>query len=105
MKQNARVSPVLAWASLSLAIALLSLTARGDQTPEVWQSQSIYQITSATKITKAGKPATLADGVVGEEVGGYVKPTDDGKMSASSVRFGPKPEGKDAEKNKEKTPK
>src|SRR5258708_35790873 len=33
-----------------------------------------FQITSATKIKKAGKPAMLEDGVVGETVSGYVKP-------------------------------
>ena len=49
--------------------------------------ESIYQITSETKITKAGKPATLEDGVVGEPVSGYVKPTEDGKMAATTVTF------------------
>ena len=67
--------------------------------------ESTYQITSETKITKAGKPATLDDGVVGEEVGGYVKPTDDGKMAATSVRFGPRVDGKGTPKKKEATPK
>lgn len=64
--------------------------------------QSVYQITSETKITKNGKPATLDDGVVGEPVSGYAKPTDDGKMAATTVRFGPKPEDKGAEKKKSK---
>jgi hypothetical protein len=67
--------------------------------------ESTYQITSQTKITKAGKPATLDDGVVGEEVTGYARPTEDGKMAASSVRFGPKPEAASAEKKKDKTQK
>ena len=64
--------------------------------------ESIYQITSETKITKAGKPATLEDGVVGEPVSGYVKPTGDGKMTATMVRFGAKVEepGTDKKKNK-----
>jgi len=53
-----------------------------------------FQITSETKITKNGKPATLDEGVVGEEIGGYVKPTDDSKLTASSVRFGPKTDSK-----------
>jgi hypothetical protein len=52
--------------------------------------ESIYQITSTTKITKADKPATLEDGVVGDPVSGYVKPTDDGKMAATTVHFGAK---------------
>ena len=50
-----------------------------------------YQISSETKITKDGKPAMLEDGVIGDEVGGYVKPNDAGVMVATSVRFGPKP--------------
>jgi hypothetical protein len=52
--------------------------------------ESIYQITSTTKITKEGKPATLEEGVVGDPVSGYVKPTDDGKMAATTVHFGAK---------------
>ena len=63
--------------------------------------ESVYQITSETKISKAGKPATLDDGVVGDEVGGYVKPTDDGKMAATSLRFGPKVDDKGSQKKKE----
>jgi hypothetical protein len=67
--------------------------------------ESTYQITSQTKITKAGKPATLDDGVVGEEVTGYARPTEDGKMAASSVRFGPKPGTASTEKKKDKAQK
>ena len=63
--------------------------------------KTTYQITSGTKITKAGKPATLEEGVVGEEVTGYVKPGERGKMTATTVHFGPKAEGKSAEKKKE----
>ena len=62
--------------------------------------ESIYQITSETKITKAGKPATLEDGVVDDPVTGYAKPNEDGKMAATLVRFGSKPEEKGAEKKK-----
>lgn len=50
-----------------------------------------FQVTSETKITKGGKPATLADAAVGDEVGGLSKKTEDGKLIALSVRFGPKP--------------
>lgn len=56
-----------------------------------------FQVTSETKISKGGKPATLDQGVVGEPVSGYVKPTDDGKLVATKINFGPKPDG---EKNK-----
>jgi len=64
--------------------------------------KSIYQITSGTKITKAGKAATLEDGEVDEPVSGYVKPTDDGKMTATTVRFGAKVEENGSEKKKSK---
>jgi hypothetical protein len=46
------------------------------------------QVTSDTKIAKDGKAATLADGVVGDPVGGVYKKTDDGKLNAISVHFG-----------------
>ena len=64
-----------------------------DKTAKTIQvGQSIYYVTSETKITKAGQPATLEDGVVGEPTTGYVKPTEDGKMTATTLRFWPKAE-------------
>jgi len=65
---------------------------------------STYQITSETKILKAGKPATLADGVKGDEVGGYAKPGERGTMVATSLRFGPKTDGTSAGKAKDSAP-
>jgi len=60
-----------------------------------------FQITSETKLKKGdGKPATLDDGVVGEEVSGYVKPTEGGKLAATTVTFGAKAGGGGAEKKK-----
>jgi hypothetical protein len=64
--------------------------------------KSTYYITSETRIQKGGKPATLEAGVIGEQVGGYVKPGADGKMMATSVNFGPKADAKPAEKKKAK---
>jgi hypothetical protein len=52
-----------------------------------------YETTATTRITKAGQKATLDDGVVGEEVSGYAHETD-GKMVASTVRFGPRADKK-----------
>ena len=49
-----------------------------------------FEITSDTKITKDGKPATLADGVVGEMAGGAYKKGADGKLTATTVSFGAK---------------
>jgi hypothetical protein len=72
-------------------------------TKTIQVGKSTYHITSETKITKAGQPATLADGVVGEPVSGYVDPTADDKMAARSVYFGAKAEEKGAEKKKKKS--
>lgn len=60
----------------------------------------VFQITSQTKMTKAGKPAVLDDAVVGEEVGGLAKRSVDGKDEVVSVRFGPKPEGRGEKKER-----
>jgi hypothetical protein len=58
------------------------------------------RITSETKIIKAGKPATLDDAVAGEEVGGAYKKAEDGTLSATTVRFGPKTEEESGSKKK-----
>ena len=65
--------------------------------------QSTIQITSETKIEKAGKPATLDDGVVGEEARATYKKTEDGKLMAVKVWFGPRPEGESGGKKKKDT--
>jgi hypothetical protein len=49
-----------------------------------------FVINSDTLITKDGKTATLADGVVGDEVGGAYKKTEDGKLVITKLRFGAK---------------
>lgn len=49
-----------------------------------------FLATPETKIVKAGKPATLADAVVGEEVGGAYRKSDDGKLQLVSLRLGAK---------------
>jgi hypothetical protein len=54
--------------------------------------KSTYRITAETRIQKGGKPASLDDAVVGDQVGGYVKPGADGKMVATTLTLGPKPE-------------
>jgi len=63
--------------------------------------EKTVQVTSETRIMKAGKPATLDDAAVGDEVGIYYKKGDGDKLVALSVRIGPKPEGGKKEKKKE----
>lgn len=64
--------------------------------------EQTLEITSETKIMKGGKPATLTDGVIGDEVSGAYKKSEDGKLTAVSVRFGPKPEKAGAGEKKQK---
>jgi hypothetical protein len=47
-----------------------------------------FNMTSETTVTKDGKPAVLADGVVGEAVRGAYKKNADGKLDAFTIRFG-----------------
>jgi Cu/Ag efflux protein CusF len=62
----------------------------------------IIQVTSETKITKLGKPATLSDGIAGEPVAGAYHKGTDGKLDAVSVRFGPKPAAETSNKQPKK---
>jgi hypothetical protein len=52
--------------------------------------ERVFQITSDTIIKKAGKPATLDDAVVGEEIGGAYRAGEKNSMNAVSVRLGAK---------------
>jgi hypothetical protein len=65
------------------------LTAKTDASITV--GERTFQVDAKTKIMKDGKAATLADGVVGEPVGGQYL-NQDGKLVAKSVRLGAKPE-------------
>ena len=63
----------------------------------------VLNVTSETRITKDGQPATFADAKVGEEVAGAYREMD-GKLNAVSLRVGPAPAKKkkaDGEKKKE----
>jgi len=52
----------------------------------------VFKTTAQTEIIRQGKPATLAEATVGEEVGGLVERQSDGSIVALKVRFGPKTE-------------
>jgi hypothetical protein len=54
-----------------------------------------FQIAKTTKISKSGKPAMLEDGVLGEDVSGAYKKSEDGKLVATTIRFGKKPKDKE----------
>ena len=63
-----------------------------------------FHVTSDTRIVKAGKPATLDDATVGEDVGGAYRESEDKKMNLVSLRVGARPEApkKDAPKDDKK---
>jgi hypothetical protein len=75
-----------------------TLTAVDKNAKTITVGKVTYRITSETKLKKNDKPATLDDGVIGDEVAGYVKPDADGKLFASSVRFGAKSDSKGTKK-------
>ena|ERR1051326_4578873 len=78
-----------------------TLTAIDKNAKTITVGKVTYQTSSETKFKKGDKPATLEEGVIGEEVGGYVKPNEEGKLVASSVRFGPKSDAIPAGQKKE----
>jgi hypothetical protein len=55
-----------------------------------------FEISSETRITKDGQPATLSDGVAGEKVSGAYTQDADGKLTATSIHFGEKKKKKEA---------
>lgn len=50
--------------------------------------QRTFNVTSETKITRDDKPTVLASGTVGEPVRGACKKTAEGKLDATTIRFG-----------------
>src|SRR5262249_1010429 len=60
----------------------------------------VFQVTSKTRIMKAGKPATFEDLKVGDEVGGFAREVD-GKLELVSLRVGAKPVDPSAKPKKE----
>src|SRR5690242_15038782 len=53
----------------------------------------VINVTSDTKITKDGKPATVSDITVGEKISGSYTKDDAGKMTAALIHIGGKAKG------------
>ncbi len=71
------------------------LTAVDKVAKTITVGKRVFQLTSETKLYKGEKtPATLDEGVVGQPVRGSYHKTEDGKLIANSVYFGPKTEPK-----------
>ena len=69
------------------------ITAVDVATKVITVGERKFQVTSDTRLMKAGKPATFGDATVGEDVGGAYREVG-GTMTLTSLRIGPKPEGK-----------
>jgi hypothetical protein len=69
-------------------VSAIDTTAKTITVENKTMPKRTFEISSETKIMKDGKPATLSDGVVGEDVGGTFATGADGKMTAKTVRFG-----------------
>ncbi|MDQ6632358.1 MAG: hypothetical protein M3Y82_11500, partial [Verrucomicrobiota bacterium] len=54
------------------------------------KSKRTFQVVSSTIIKKGGKPATLEDLKVGDEVNGYIREMADQTIQLVSLRIGPK---------------
>src|SRR3954466_2735617 len=64
------------------------------------EKSRVFKITTNTKITKAGKDATMADIVDNSEISGSYWKRDDGTLEAKTVKIGPMGEKKKAKKEK-----
>jgi hypothetical protein len=67
--------------------------------------ERIFHVTAETRIVKDEKAATLADGVVGDKVGGAYLKESDGTLRAVSLRFGDKPASSAKTRKTKKSPK
>jgi hypothetical protein len=68
------------------------IAAVDKQAKTVKVGERTFQITSDTRIMKAGKAATLEDATVGEEVGGAYREGTDKKLNVVSLRIGARPD-------------
>jgi hypothetical protein len=65
-----------------------ALTAVDTNAMTLTVEKRTFEMTSETIVIKDGKPAILADGVVGDEVHGEYKKATGGKLDAVTVHFG-----------------
>ena len=61
-----------------------------------------FQVVADTRIMKAGKPATLDDATVGEEVGGQYREGAEKKLNLVSLRIGARPDAAAAPRKEDK---
>jgi len=99
-KKSSSASPTAAEKKQSAGPFHGKLLALDKSARTITVGKRTFQVTPETKIIKNEKPATLNDGVVDDVVSGYFKTSSDGKLTLTTLRFGPKTETKTAEKKK-----
>ena len=67
------------------------LDAVDKQAKTIKIGERVFHVTSTTRISKAGKQATLDDAKVGDEAAGQYRESEDKKLNLLSLRVGPKP--------------
>ena len=73
------------------------IAAVNKQSKTITVGERVFQITSDTRIVKSGKPATIDDATIGEEIGGAYRQGENKTMQAVSVRLGAKPNAPEKE--------
>lgn len=68
------------------------------------KTKRVFEITSDTKLTKDGKPATFDAAVVGDYITGQYIKGDGDKLIAKSIKFGMKPTPKKGASNTTSAP-
>ena len=81
-----------------------SITQNREFGDELKVGERTFLVTSTTRISKAGQPATFADATVGEEVGGQYKAGTGDKLELLSLRIGPRPDKSAAPTDGKKKP-
>ena len=65
--------------------------------------ERVFHVNADTKISKNGKPVTLADASMGDIVSGNYARSDDGKLTARTIRLAQKTESGEKSPKKEKS--
>jgi len=68
------------------------IAAVDKQAKTVKVGERTFQITADSKIARAGKPSSLDEATVGEDVGGSYREGADKKLNVVSLRIGPRPD-------------
>jgi hypothetical protein len=78
------------------------IAAVDSQAKTVKVGERTFHVTADTRIMRAGKPTTLGDAKVGEEVGGQYRESSDKTLNLVSLRIGARPDAAAPKKEEKK---